>query len=179
MVTLLQERQLGQVTLLAHLQEPHFYCHAENWIPQQGVNVAHSLLPWLLAVEKLQKQRIEVPENTSRDNIPYLASPNNNGPSAGLQSSPNSVFVHTFPRRANHLDPKIITAQDKRYSPAKPKYCPDTKPILSLQTAAPQYAGTVSRLQICNLRAQIQRKGWPCITILLGAGGMSSAQLPL
>eukprot|EP00983_Pelagomonas_calceolata_P058700 1145603-Pelagomonas_calceolata.AAC.4 len=61
------------------------------------VNMAHSVLPRALAVEKSSKntvpwQGIEVPKNVYR-NVPDWAFPDGIGPSARHQSRPGVVFV--------------------------------------------------------------------------------------
>eukprot|EP00983_Pelagomonas_calceolata_P052770 1143005-Pelagomonas_calceolata.AAC.1 len=101
--------------------------------------------------EKLREQGIEVPENTSRD-IPDWAFPNGSDPSARNQSRPDAVFACPIPGRATHLDPRMVPAHDRDIHLVELKYCPDTNPLPSLQAAADQHAGAISRLCTRSLR---------------------------
>eukprot|EP00983_Pelagomonas_calceolata_P068617 1149997-Pelagomonas_calceolata.AAC.2 len=107
--------------------------------------------------ERLLDQGIQVPEllwnfeNISRA-IPDWVFPNVAGSSAQHQSRPDPIFVRSIPGRQAHLDPSKIPPQDRDIHLVELKFCPDTNPCITLETAATQHAHTITRLKTRSSR---------------------------
>eukprot|EP00983_Pelagomonas_calceolata_P043580 1138963-Pelagomonas_calceolata.AAC.5 len=96
-----------------------------------------------------------------------LTCPNGTGPSAQHQSRPIAVFVRPIRGKATHLNLEVIPAHDRYIHLMELKYFPDLNPLPSLQTAAAQHAGNISRPRTCSPKNPNANKA-TLHTILLG-----------
>eukprot|EP00983_Pelagomonas_calceolata_P047289 1140561-Pelagomonas_calceolata.AAC.2 len=78
--------------------------------------------------------------------------PNDTGSSARHQSRPDAIFVRSIPGRQAHFDPSKIPPQGRDFFLVELKFCPDTNPFITLETATAQHAHIITRLKSCSSR---------------------------
>eukprot|EP00983_Pelagomonas_calceolata_P129530 1161615-Pelagomonas_calceolata.AAC.1 len=72
--------------------------------------------------------------------------------SARHQSRPDVIFVRSIPGRRAHLDPSKIPPQDRDTHLVELKFCPDTNPSVTWETATAQHSHTLIRLKTRSSR---------------------------
>eukprot|EP00983_Pelagomonas_calceolata_P055019 1143941-Pelagomonas_calceolata.AAC.5 len=114
--------------------------------------MAHSLLPWTLAVKKSSKNRALILLKTSPGIFLTGLLPMVQAPLPDTKDILMLSLCALSQGETTHLDPKVTNAHDRDIYLAELKYCSDTIPFPSLQTAADQHASTSSRLRTRSLR---------------------------
>jgi len=97
--------------------------------------------------------------------------PNGTGSSARHQSRPDVIFVRSIPGRQAHLDPCKIPPQDRGIQLVELKFCPDTNPYITSETAATQHAHTLTRLKTRSSRNRNRNNKVTQHIILIGVAG--------
>eukprot|EP00983_Pelagomonas_calceolata_P037420 1136319-Pelagomonas_calceolata.AAC.6 len=119
---------------------------------------------------KLARASPEDPENISRA-IPDWVFPDGTGSPARHQSRPDALFVRSIPGRQANLDPSKIPPRDRDIHLVELKFCPDTKPSVTLETATAQHAHALTRLQPCSSRNPNRNNKVTLHIILIGVAG--------